>query len=135
MLFYATLKELFIITFLLIQESKDVEERILGYKVLTQFFAKIYRLDAQTLTRELGTCIIPLLTQCLANLKYADIYYASNWLCACSTLFPSPVSSKRSFLEVKIIEAVNTVVGENGDIKTLKVFTEKHLNNAFLIIM
>lgn len=115
-----------------IQESKDVEERILGYKVLTQFFAKIYRLDAQTLTRELGTCIIPLLTQCLANLKYADIYYASNWLCACSTLFPSPVSSKRSFLEIKIIEAVNMVVDENGDTKTLKVFSGEHFNEEFL---
>lgn len=107
--------------FKVLQESKIVEERILGYKVLTQFFAKIYRLDAQTLTRELGTCIIPLLTQCIGNMKYGDIYYASNWLCACASLFPSPVSAKRAFLEIKIIDAVNLISEDDGDIKTLKV--------------
>lgn len=95
----------------------------MAYKVLTQIFAQIYRLDSQNLTRELSNCVAPLLTHCFANpLTLPDIYYASNWLSACATVFPSPVSAKRVFLESKILEAVSSIVDEDGDPNALKVF-------------
>jgi len=65
-----------------------------------------------------------LLMQFFVHLNLAEILYSANCLSVCTSIFPLAVSSKRAFLENKIIEALSTVVDTDGDIDTLKVLTQ-----------
>lgn len=103
------------------KESTSQKDRILAYKVLTQLLSKLYLLDLPNLTRDLSNCMNSFLSHCFSELKLYEIYYAANCLSVCASMFPSAISSKRGFLENKIIETIATVVDSGGDEETLKV--------------
>lgn len=119
-----------------LNESKHLPERIQAYKGMVQLFSKMYLVNPTTLLRDQSNNMASTVTNFFVGSlsKPEEILYAANLLAICTTTFPSSISGKQMFLEMKILEAV-TIISNYDSIDDQKLETLKFLGFCYVKVV